>query len=239
MCCLAGRMHHISKRDPLNNLSFVSMFSVYIFSLTAEQSKENTKNTKHVCVCVTQNRSQHTRRCRGRAWTARRPDCPLMPGGVWSASCWRKTATRCCPLASTPTDSASSTWTTLKCRPRHQTHIHLSGKHLTWFCLWRRWEEAVSDINNITFTSSRRRSSSLGSCDDEREELTSAQLTKRIHVLKKKIHRFEERFEEERKYRVCTVLTTSSFITKSNKTKRLLTVWGDSDDSLKLIVNRE
>nr|XP_057936739.1 protein FAM13A isoform X2 [Doryrhamphus excisus] len=48
---------------------------------------------------------------------------------------------------------------------------------------------------------SRRRSSSLGSCDDEKEELTTAQLTKRIHVLKKKIHRFEERFEEERKYR--------------------------------------
>ncbi|KAM7419416.1 hypothetical protein PAMA_016505 [Pampus argenteus] len=48
---------------------------------------------------------------------------------------------------------------------------------------------------------SRRRSSSLGSCDDEKEELTTAQLTKRIHVLKKKIHRFEEKFEEERKYR--------------------------------------
>uniref|UniRef100_A0A3P8T0I7 Family with sequence similarity 13 member A n=1 Tax=Amphiprion percula TaxID=161767 RepID=A0A3P8T0I7_AMPPE len=47
----------------------------------------------------------------------------------------------------------------------------------------------------------RRRSSSLGSCDDEKEELTSAQITKRIHILKKKIHRFEERFEEERKYR--------------------------------------
>ncbi|XP_068178247.1 protein FAM13A isoform X2 [Antennarius striatus] len=47
----------------------------------------------------------------------------------------------------------------------------------------------------------RRRSSSLGSCDDEKEELTTAQLTKRIHILKKKIHRFEERFEEERKYR--------------------------------------
>lgn len=31
--------------------------------------------------------------------------------------------------------------------------------------------------------------------------MTSAQLTKRIHVLKKKIHRFEEKFEEERKYR--------------------------------------
>uniref|UniRef100_A0A1A7YNY6 Family with sequence similarity 13, member A n=1 Tax=Iconisemion striatum TaxID=60296 RepID=A0A1A7YNY6_9TELE len=48
---------------------------------------------------------------------------------------------------------------------------------------------------------SRRRSSSLGSCDDEREELTSAQLTKRIHVVKKKIQRFEEKFEDERKYR--------------------------------------
>ncbi|XP_073810950.1 protein FAM13A isoform X22 [Danio rerio] len=48
---------------------------------------------------------------------------------------------------------------------------------------------------------SRRRSSSLGSCEDEREELTSAQLSKRIHVLKKKIRRYEEKFEEERKYR--------------------------------------
>ncbi|KAM9314850.1 LOW QUALITY PROTEIN: protein FAM13A [Pholidichthys leucotaenia] len=48
---------------------------------------------------------------------------------------------------------------------------------------------------------SRRRSSSLGSCEDEREELTTAQLSRRIHVLKKKIHRFEEKFEEERKYR--------------------------------------
>ncbi|XP_056312523.1 protein FAM13A isoform X5 [Danio aesculapii] len=48
---------------------------------------------------------------------------------------------------------------------------------------------------------SRRRSSSLGSCEDDREELTSAQLSKRIHVLKKKIRRFEEKFEEERKYR--------------------------------------
>ncbi|XP_051560793.1 protein FAM13A-like isoform X2 [Myxocyprinus asiaticus] len=47
----------------------------------------------------------------------------------------------------------------------------------------------------------RRRSSSLGSCDDDREELTSAQLSKRIHALKKKIRRFEEKFEEERKYR--------------------------------------
>ncbi|KAJ8388268.1 hypothetical protein AAFF_G00135290 [Aldrovandia affinis] len=48
---------------------------------------------------------------------------------------------------------------------------------------------------------SRRRSSSLGSCEEERVELTSAQLSKKIHYLKKKIRRFEERFEEERKYR--------------------------------------
>uniref|UniRef100_A0AAR2J1B9 FAM13A-like domain-containing protein n=1 Tax=Pygocentrus nattereri TaxID=42514 RepID=A0AAR2J1B9_PYGNA len=48
---------------------------------------------------------------------------------------------------------------------------------------------------------SRRRSSSLGSCDDEREELTSAQLSKKIHNLKKKIRKYEEKFEEDRKYR--------------------------------------
>ncbi|MGH0128476.1 UNVERIFIED_CONTAM: hypothetical protein FKN15_034934 [Acipenser sinensis] len=48
---------------------------------------------------------------------------------------------------------------------------------------------------------SRRRSASLGSCDDDREELTSAQLSKKIQSLKKKIRKFEEKFEEERKYR--------------------------------------
>ncbi|XP_051784075.1 protein FAM13A isoform X5 [Erpetoichthys calabaricus] len=47
----------------------------------------------------------------------------------------------------------------------------------------------------------RRRSSSLGSCEDDREELTSAQLSKKIQNLKKKIRKFEEKFEEERKYR--------------------------------------
>uniref|UniRef100_A0A8C0SX73 FAM13A-like domain-containing protein n=1 Tax=Canis lupus familiaris TaxID=9615 RepID=A0A8C0SX73_CANLF len=46
----------------------------------------------------------------------------------------------------------------------------------------------------------RRRSSSLGSYDDE-QELTPAQLTRRIQSLKKKIRKFEDRFEEERKYR--------------------------------------
>ncbi|XP_033871218.3 protein FAM13A-like isoform X5 [Acipenser ruthenus] len=47
----------------------------------------------------------------------------------------------------------------------------------------------------------RRRSASLGSCEDDREELTSAQLSKKIQSLKKKIRKFEEKFEEERKYR--------------------------------------
>ncbi|XP_029799025.1 protein FAM13A isoform X1 [Suricata suricatta] len=47
----------------------------------------------------------------------------------------------------------------------------------------------------------RRRSSSLGSYDDEQEDLTPAQLTRRIQNLKKKIQKFEDRFEEERKYR--------------------------------------
>ncbi|XP_037686175.1 protein FAM13A isoform X2 [Choloepus didactylus] len=47
----------------------------------------------------------------------------------------------------------------------------------------------------------RRRSSSLGSYDDEREDLTPAQLTRKIQSLKKKIRKFEDRFEEERKYR--------------------------------------
>lgn len=79
-------------------------------------------------------------------------------------------------------------------------------------------DEAFSDVNNVMYLTSRRRSSSLGSCDDEKEELTSAQLTKRIHVLKKKIHRFEEKFEEERKYRVGTAVTTFSFITLKTQT---------------------
>uniref|UniRef100_A0A8D0C2Q7 Family with sequence similarity 13 member A n=1 Tax=Salvator merianae TaxID=96440 RepID=A0A8D0C2Q7_SALMN len=47
----------------------------------------------------------------------------------------------------------------------------------------------------------RRRSSSLGSYEDDREDLTPAQLTRKIQGLKKKIRRFEEKFEEERKYR--------------------------------------
>ncbi|XP_066891593.1 protein FAM13A isoform X7 [Kogia breviceps] len=46
-----------------------------------------------------------------------------------------------------------------------------------------------------------RRSSSLGSYEDEQEGLTPAQLTRRIQSLKKKIRKFEDRFEEERKYK--------------------------------------
>ncbi|XP_038604470.1 protein FAM13A isoform X2 [Tachyglossus aculeatus] len=47
----------------------------------------------------------------------------------------------------------------------------------------------------------RRRSWSVGSCEDLREDLSPAQLTHRIQGLKKKIRRFEDQFEEERKYR--------------------------------------
>ncbi|XP_045426772.1 protein FAM13A isoform X3 [Pipistrellus kuhlii] len=47
----------------------------------------------------------------------------------------------------------------------------------------------------------RQRSCSLGSYNDEHEDLTPAQLTRRIQSLKKKIRKFEDRFEEERKYR--------------------------------------
>uniref|UniRef100_A0A8C8DZY3 Family with sequence similarity 13 member A n=1 Tax=Oryzias sinensis TaxID=183150 RepID=A0A8C8DZY3_9TELE len=61
-------------------------------------------------------------------------------------------------------------------------------------------EVPPSPPNAYSFVS-RRRSSSLGSGEDDREELTSAQLTKRIHILKKKIQRFEDRFAEDRKYK--------------------------------------
>ena len=73
---------------------------------------------------------------------------------------------------------------------------------------------------------SRRRSSSLGSCDEEKEELSSVQLSKRIHVLKKKIHRFEEKFEYERKYRVshampCGAENISGVLNGIRQNKRL------------------
>ncbi|XP_053477978.1 protein FAM13A isoform X2 [Ictalurus furcatus] len=61
-------------------------------------------------------------------------------------------------------------------------------------------EVPPSPPNTHSFIS-RRRSSSLGSCENECEELTSTQLSKKIHSLKKKIRKFEEKFEEERKYR--------------------------------------
>ncbi|XP_058239556.1 protein FAM13A isoform X3 [Hemibagrus wyckioides] len=61
-------------------------------------------------------------------------------------------------------------------------------------------EVPPSPPNTHSFIS-RRRSSSLGSCDNECEELTSTQLSKKIHSLKKKIRKFEEKFEDERKYR--------------------------------------
>ncbi|MEE6461886.1 hypothetical protein FKM82_001436 [Ascaphus truei] len=62
-------------------------------------------------------------------------------------------------------------------------------------------EVPPSPPNSHSFMS-RRRSSSLGSHEDDRDEdLTPAQLTRKIQSLKKKIRKFEEKFEEDRKYR--------------------------------------
>nr|DBA28765.1 TPA: hypothetical protein GDO54_009068 [Pyxicephalus adspersus] len=62
-------------------------------------------------------------------------------------------------------------------------------------------EVPPSPPNSHSFMS-RRRSSSLGSHEEDRDEdLTPAQITRKIQSLKKKIRKFEERFEEERKYR--------------------------------------
>lgn len=80
-----------------------------------------------VYVCVIQSPSQLTHWCRGRAWTARKLDCLLTSVGDSSVSCWRRTATPWCLRASTPTVSPSSTWTTPRCRPRHQTLTPSSG----------------------------------------------------------------------------------------------------------------
>uniref|UniRef100_A0A5F9CIG1 Family with sequence similarity 13 member C n=1 Tax=Oryctolagus cuniculus TaxID=9986 RepID=A0A5F9CIG1_RABIT len=46
------------------------------------------------------------------------------------------------------------------------------------------------------------RSSSRGSCGDSKEPQTITQLTKHIQSLKRKIRKFEEKFEQEKKYRV-------------------------------------
>ncbi|XP_063817823.1 protein FAM13C isoform X2 [Pseudophryne corroboree] len=45
------------------------------------------------------------------------------------------------------------------------------------------------------------RSSSRGNCEDPKEPLTVIQLTKQIQNLKKKIRKFEDKFEQERNYR--------------------------------------
>lgn len=195
---------------PQNRFRFICLHLLECLVCASSVWQQYQANSKCICLCFTQNQYRHTHHCRGSAWTVRRLDCPHTPEDAWFVSCWRRTATQWCPLAFTPMDSASSTWTTLKCLRHRQTHTHLLGKHKSHACVsphCSKWVEAVRRscqwyINNCMCLCSRRRSSSLGSCDDEKEELTSAQLTKRIHVLKKKIHRFEEKFEEERKYRV-------------------------------------
>lgn len=47
----------------------------------------------------------------------------------------------------------------------------------------------------------RQRSWSLGATEDDRRDMIPAQASKKIHNLKRKIRKFEERFEEEHKYR--------------------------------------
>ncbi|KAJ8383054.1 hypothetical protein SKAU_G00038320 [Synaphobranchus kaupii] len=61
-------------------------------------------------------------------------------------------------------------------------------------------EVPPSPPNSHSFVS-RQRSWSLGSYDDDRGPMTTAQASKKIHNLKRKIRRFEERFEEDHKYR--------------------------------------
>lgn len=51
----------------------------------------------------------------------------------------------------------------------------------------------------------RPRSSSRCSCGDGKEPQTITQLTKHIQSLKRKIRKFEEKFEQEKKYRVRTL----------------------------------
>ncbi|XP_068089328.1 protein FAM13A isoform X3 [Hyperolius riggenbachi] len=62
-------------------------------------------------------------------------------------------------------------------------------------------EVPPSPPNSHSFMS-RRRSSSLGSHEEDRDEdLTPAQITRKIQSLKKKIRKFEDKFEDDRKYR--------------------------------------
>ncbi|XP_063773228.1 protein FAM13A isoform X2 [Pseudophryne corroboree] len=62
-------------------------------------------------------------------------------------------------------------------------------------------EVPPSPPNSHSFMS-RRRSSSLGSHEEDRDEdLTPAQITRKIQSLKKKIRKFEDKFEQDRKYR--------------------------------------
>lgn len=67
------------------------------------------------------------------------------------------------------------------------------------------WKTIVFDDSFPSCTHCRPRSSSRCSCGDGKEPQTIAQLTKHIQSLKRKIRKFEEKFEQEKKYRVKTV----------------------------------
>lgn len=73
-----------------------------------------------------------------------------------------------------------------------------------WFvdqqpCLW---ETMGFDDSAPPWNCYRPRSSSRCSCGDGKEPQTITQLTKHIQSLKRKIRKFEEKFEQEKKYRV-------------------------------------
>lgn len=67
------------------------------------------------------------------------------------------------------------------------------------------WKTIVFDDSFPPCNHCRPRSSSRCSCGDGKEPQTIAQLTKHIQSLKRKIRKFEEKFEQEKKYRVKTV----------------------------------
>ncbi|XP_029106001.1 protein FAM13A-like [Scleropages formosus] len=61
-------------------------------------------------------------------------------------------------------------------------------------------EVPPSPPNTHSFVS-RQRSLSLDASVDDRQELTAAQVTKKIHALRRKVRKYEEKFEEQHKYR--------------------------------------
>lgn len=66
-------------------------------------------------------------------------------------------------------------------------------------------QDSFSSHSLSLLFSCRPRSSSRCSCGDGKETQTITQLTKHVQSLKRKIRKFEEKFEQEKKYRVRTL----------------------------------